>query len=54
VSEDSDYSVEADGTLVEVIDTTGLDCGCIIRRYADGTWTDSGCFRHMPHDSVED
>ena len=48
-----ELSVEPDGTIVEVVDPTGVDCGCVIRRYPDGTWTDSGCPRHMPHDSTE-
>jgi hypothetical protein len=45
--------VEDDGTIVQVVDPTGRDCGCIIRSYPDGSWTDSGCFRHMPHHSGE-
>jgi hypothetical protein len=48
-----DYRIEDDGTLVEIVDPTGKGCGCVIRHYPDGSWTDSGCFRHMPHESDE-
>jgi len=44
------YELFIDGdVIVEVVDPTGEDCGCVIRHYPDGTFEDSGCFRHMPH-----
>jgi hypothetical protein len=39
--------------LVAVVDPTGEDCGCVITTRPDGTWEDSGCFRHCPHHSGE-
>lgn len=48
----SEFHVDDDGTITEVVDPTGA-CRCVIRRYPDGTWTDTGCFRHMPHSSDE-
>jgi hypothetical protein len=50
----SEFYVDDGGAITEVIDPTAEDCGCIITRYPDGTWTDTGCFRHMPHSSDDE
>jgi hypothetical protein len=46
-----DIIIEDDGTTVELVDVTGYDCGCVITVRPDGSWIDSGCFRHKPHTS---
>jgi hypothetical protein len=40
-------------TEAKTFNITTEDCGCVRRHYPDGSWTDSGCLRHMPHRSDE-